>query len=287
LSRVNMTLSRVKMREKTIASSFLLMLFQCATFVPTVFTEAAATRAGTTFKIRNNNIGKAVRLWMADQRTARRVYGPIQNWDTSGVTQMDSLFLGVESFHDDISRWDVSHVTSMQWIFYKSVDFRGDISTWDVSQVSDLTMAFAYARNFRSDVSKWDTSQVKSLWYAFAYSSNVHAIMSHWNTGSVTSMEGTFQHSSDLEVGDSLYWDTTHVVDMTNTFSNASWFDHVVCWNLTSVSMESLEQVYCDSKGIGGFDCNCVPPDLRGTINNECFFPSPGCVKETLTTSTM
>jgi len=217
---------------------------------------------------------------MSDQRTARRVYGPIQNWDTSRVTQMDSLFLGAESFTEDISRWDVSNVKSMQWVFYNSADFGADISLWDVSQVADMTMAFAYAKNFRGDVSMWDTSRVKSLWYAFAYSNDVHANISKWNTGSVTSMQGTFQHSSGLEAGDSLNWDTTLVEDMSHALSNASWFDHVVCWNFTSVSLETLQQIHCDNKGKGGFDCECVPPDLRGSINSDCFFPSPACVRE-------
>ena len=277
-----MTLIRVKMRGRTFAS-LLLVLCQCATFAPTLFIEAATTRAGSTFKIRNNNIRKAVRLWMSDPRTARRVYGPIQNWDTSQVTAMDSLSLGAESFSEDISRWDVSNVKSMQWIFYNSADFIADVSGWDVSQVSDMTMAFAYATNFRGDVSNWDTSRVKSLWYTFAYSSGIEADISKWNTASVTSMQGTFQHSSALEAGDTLNWDTTHVEDMTHVLSNATWFDHIVCWNLTSVSLESLQQAYCDSKGKGGFDCNCIPPDLRGSINSECFFPSPACVREAAT----
>ena len=274
-----MTLPKVKMRGRYLASSVLLVLCQCATFVPTLFVEAATTRAGSTFKIRNNNIRKAVRLWMSDQRTARRVYGAIQNWDTSRVTQMDSLFLGAEGFSEDISRWDVSNVKSMQWIFYNSADFKGDVSGWDVSQVTDMTMAFAYSKNFQGDVSRWDTSRVKSLWYTFAYSHDVVANISNWNTGSVTSMQGTFQHSSGMITGGTLRWDTTNVEDMTHVLSNASWFNHVVCWNLTKVSLESLQEAYCEG-GAGGFDCNCVPPDLRGSINSECFFPSPACVRE-------
>ena len=275
-----MTLPKVKMRGRCLASSVLLVLCQCATFVPTLFVESATTRAGSTFKIRNNNIRKAVRLWISDQRTARRVYGAIQNWDTSQVTQMDSLFLGADGFSEDLSRWDVSNVKSMQWIFYNSANFKGDVSGWDVSEVTDMTMAFAYSKNFQGDVSRWDTSRVKSLWYTFAYSHDVSANISHWNTGSVTSMQGTFQHSSGMNTGGTLRWDTTHVEDMSNVFSNATWFDHLLCWNLTSVSITTLQEAYCESGGTGGFDCNCVPPDLRGTINSECFFPSPACVRD-------
>jgi surface protein len=275
-----MTLMRVKMRQSV--TTFVFFLCSSASIIPR-FIEAAATRAGSsalTFKIRNNNIRKAVRLWMSDRTTARRVYGPIESWDTSSVTSMDSLFLGAEDFSEDISAWDVSNVRSMQWIFYNSHNFTADVSGWDVSKVADMTMAFAYSKHFKADVSSWDTSSVTSLWYTFAYSSSVNANISSWNTASVTSMAGTFQHSAELQPGDTLRWDTTNVEDMTHVLSNATWFKHVVCWNLTKVSAESLEQAYCDAKGGGGFDCNCVPPNLRGSINSECFFPSPACARE-------
>lgn len=275
-----MTLLRVKMRGTV---STLLSLCITASIIPS-FIDAATTRAassGQTFKIRNNNIRKAVRLWMSDRTTARRVYGPIQSWDTSSVTAMDSLFLGSENFDEDISAWDVSNVRSMQWIFYNSANFTADVSGWDVSRVADMTMSFAYAKNFKADVSKWNTGSVKSLWYTFAYSASVQAEIAHWNTASVTSMQGTFQHSSQLEPGDTLRWDTNNVEDMTHVLSNATWFNQVFCWNLTKVSAESLQQAYCENKGSGGFDCNCIPPSLRGSINSDCFFPSPACVKDT------
>ena len=144
-----------------------------------------------------------------------------------------------------------------------------------------MTMAFAYAKNFRGDLSHWDTSSVTSLWYTFAYSMDLKADVSNWNTAGVTSMQGTFQHSFGLGLANTLHWDTTNVVDMTHVFSNVSWFDQVLCWNLTSVSADSLNEAYCDSKGGGGFDCKCIPPQLRGSVNSDCFFPSPSCVRDT------
>jgi surface protein len=277
-----MSLIRVKTRGATIV----LFLWIWSTIVPP-FIDAATTRAASStkkFKIKDSNIRKAVRLWMTDRTTARRVYGPIESWDTRMVTTMDSVFLGSENFSEDISAWDTSYVKSMQWIFYNSANFSADISSWDVSRVTDMTMAFAYAKSFQGDVSKWDTGSVKTLWYTFAYSMGLKADVSSWNTASVTSMQGTFQHSTGLELEKTLHWDTTNVEDMTHVFSNVSRFDQILCWNLTSVSADSLQQAYCDSKGGGGFDCRCVSPDLRGSINSDCFFPSPACVRETAVT---
>ena len=40
-------------------------------------------------------------------------YGPIAEWDTSGVTTMESLFIQKENFNADISKWNVSQVLYM------------------------------------------------------------------------------------------------------------------------------------------------------------------------------
>ena len=40
-------------------------------------------------------------------------YGPIANWDTSGVTNMNYLFAYKTTFNANISEWDVSKVSSM------------------------------------------------------------------------------------------------------------------------------------------------------------------------------
>ena len=47
------------------------------------------------------------------EEESRLRYGPIEYWDTSKVTEMDSLFEGDKEFNEDISLWDVSNVTTM------------------------------------------------------------------------------------------------------------------------------------------------------------------------------
>jgi len=44
------------------------------------------------------------------------IYGPINTWNTSLVTDMNALFwdyIGFEGFNSDISNWDVSSVTNI------------------------------------------------------------------------------------------------------------------------------------------------------------------------------
>jgi surface protein len=69
-------------------------------------------------------IREAVTAWLEDEANATAIYGPINGWDTSLVTDMTSLFndyydyyFGEISFNDDLSSWDVSSVTNMSFMF--------------------------------------------------------------------------------------------------------------------------------------------------------------------------
>jgi surface protein len=42
-----------------------------------------------------------------------KTYGPIDSWDVSDVTNMESLFQSKYLFNADISKWNVSRVTTM------------------------------------------------------------------------------------------------------------------------------------------------------------------------------
>ena len=55
-------------------------------------------------------------------------YGPTMNdWNTSSVTDMSSLFFTRNTFNEDISNWDTSSVTTMEGMFYGAFVFNQDI----------------------------------------------------------------------------------------------------------------------------------------------------------------
>ena len=70
----------------------------------------------------------AVDLWVSDEETALGIYGEINTWDTSLITDMSYLFSSKETFNGDISTWDVSSVTDMRWMFTNSGMVEGDPS---------------------------------------------------------------------------------------------------------------------------------------------------------------
>ncbi len=71
--------------------------------------------------LNNEEIRKAVKLWVKDPITATLTYGHISDWDTSSITTMKALFSGQFDFNNDISRWDVSNVIDMSYMFQSTI----------------------------------------------------------------------------------------------------------------------------------------------------------------------
>ena len=94
--------------------------------------EAAKT------KFTNETLRAAVQLWCSDRAAAIAQHGPIGEWDTSGVTDMGSLFKDKKGFNDDISGWDVSNVKIMSGMFSGAAAFNQPLDKWVVSSVENM-----------------------------------------------------------------------------------------------------------------------------------------------------
>jgi len=110
-------------------------------------------------KLNNDTIRHAVKLYFENKEQCLKIYGPMEYWNTSKVTNMSCLFSfspvycqkinpqtrlrikntidNLKNFNKDISRWNVSNVTNMSWMFCYLQYFNCDISTWNVSNVKE------------------------------------------------------------------------------------------------------------------------------------------------------
>ena len=83
-------------------------------------------------------------------------------WDTSNVTNMESLFDSTYSFNQDIGDWDTSNVTNMKQMFLFTGFFNQDIGNWDTSNVTDMESMFLDAESFNQDLSRWNVKQINA-----------------------------------------------------------------------------------------------------------------------------
>lgn len=70
-----------------------------------------------------------------------KMYGPIEEWDVSAVTNMKDVFYGggvFGTFNADLSKWNTNAVTNMEGLFREAPAFTQDLSNWDVSAVTNM-----------------------------------------------------------------------------------------------------------------------------------------------------
>ena len=77
------------------------------------------------------------------------MYGRIEDWDVSRVTDMEQLFQNKTWFNADLSKWAVSRVTNMRRMFYGARSFDQQLCSeaWvkSVGNVEATKSIFAYS----------------------------------------------------------------------------------------------------------------------------------------------
>lgn len=101
----------------------------------------------------DSNFQSAVNQWFSNQSNATAIYGHIQDWNVSGVTDMSNAFKNRSSFNEDIGVWDTAGVTQMNSMFKGASAFNQNLSSWNVSGVTNMTDMFKNT-NSLSDANK-------------------------------------------------------------------------------------------------------------------------------------
>jgi len=114
-----------------------------------------------TFKTKSELV-IAVNMWDNDKENAISIYGEINMWDVSLITDMTGLFAQLD-FNDDISNWDVSNVTNMGFMFDNATAFNQDIGSWDTSSVTNMDYMFIDATAFNQNIRRWSVSDTTLL----------------------------------------------------------------------------------------------------------------------------
>ena len=120
------------------------------------------------YKFKDNlEFREAINLWFDNNEEALKLYGPMDFWDTSNITDMNWLFYNRKTFNHNINSWDTSNVTNMRYMFYGAEEFNQNIAGWDTSNVTNMSNMFYGAEEFNQNIAGWDTSNVTNMSYMF------------------------------------------------------------------------------------------------------------------------
>tara|TARA_B100000767_G_scaffold252358_1_gene256064 strand:- start:706 stop:2712 length:2007 start_codon:yes stop_codon:yes gene_type:complete len=237
----------------------------------------------------DTNFKQAFKEYLADPGAADATYGPIEEWDTSLVTNMSTLFAddatphpGAETFNANIGKWNTSAVTDMRWMFLDATAFNRPIGNWNTSAVTDMRHMFQNATAFNQPIAKWDTGAVTFMRSMFSNATAFNQPIEDWNTANVTNMEFMFRSASSFNqpIGK---WNTANVTDMGHMFYHATAFNQPIGkWDTGKVQyMEAMFQRAkamsdCSKASIGhSFGFNPLGHKQVWSRLKECSPPDP------------
>ena len=84
---------------------------------------------------------KELRGWLKKYCEGVKNHGEPNTWDVTLVTDMDELFEGMDEFNAPIDQWNTSQVTNMSYMFLDASSFNQPIP-WDTSKVYDMEDMF-------------------------------------------------------------------------------------------------------------------------------------------------
>jgi surface protein len=145
------------------------------------------------------------------------------NWDTSNITNMNSMFENT-SFNKDISSWDTSNVIDMNSMFASTL-FNKDISSWNTSNVRDMSYMFYKNKVFNQPLNAWDVSNITSFYSMFEKAKSFNQPLDKWETTSATDFANMFNNAISFQQDISL-WNIENLTDADDMFNGVTLSTH-------------------------------------------------------------
>lgn len=197
------------------------------------------------------------------------------DWDVSGIQNMNGMFYRADKFNQDISSWNVSNVADMSYTFYFARLFNADLSNWDVSKVTDMSYMFENATAFNSDLSDWNVENVTDMSGMFLKASSFNSDLSGWNVSKVIGIGGMFYFASVFN-SDLSNWNVSNVIYMASVFESASSFNSDLSgWNVSGVTSMShmFNNASSFNSDLSGWDVSNVT-DMSYMFERAALFDS-------------
>ena len=89
----------------------------------------------------------------------------ITGWDTTNVTQMNSMFTNTAKFNQNITGWNTANVTDMGNILNNAREFNQNLGRWSIPKVQNMASALSHSglspANFHSSLYNWSKQPVQ------------------------------------------------------------------------------------------------------------------------------
>ncbi|ADK31878.1 BspA family leucine-rich repeat surface protein [Brachyspira pilosicoli] len=172
------------------------------------------------------------------QKSERKDFEGIEEWDTFNVTNMKGMFSFAKAFNQNINNWNVSKVEDMSYMFKACDSFNQPINDWDVSNVKTMEAMFHSALFFNQPLDKWNTSKVENMYEMFCRCKKFNQPLNSWNVSNVKTMESMF-YSADSFNQPLDKWNTKKLSKMYSMFKytdSYDSYDSLANWDLSKVS---------------------------------------------------
>jgi surface protein len=248
-------------------------------------------------QLNNENLREAVQSWIVNRQEALRIYGEINTWDVSQVTNMKGLFANKVKFNSNIGNWNTSNVTNMVRMFYNARSFNQDIGNWNTSRVTDMQAMFSSAILFNNNNqplitrgAAWDTSGVTTMTEMFAGARSFNQPVSNWDVSNVQWMYGMFSGARSFNQ-DISYWDVSNVRGMSVMFYQATSFNqHKIgiwiirddCGMIEMFQRSGITRDTFEGRVYGQRIANYFDPPLPNPRTNEEILAIPGRIQDKL-----
>ncbi|OCA70330.1 hypothetical protein BBH99_14480 [Chryseobacterium contaminans] len=156
------------------------------------------------------------------------------NWNTSNITNMNSMFSKAKLFNQPIGTWNTAKVTDFRDMFSYASSFNQNISAWNTSSGTNFISMFQDAIAFNQPLNSWNTSNATNFRYMFSNAKSFNQPLNNWNTSKVVSFDQMFTNASSFNqpIGN---WDVSKISGAYGfmMFNGASLFDQdISTWNI-------------------------------------------------------
>ena len=198
----------------------------------------------------------------------------LEKFDTSNVTNMAGMF-SHNSRSVDLSSFNTSKVTDMSSMFssYSAKDIKG-LENLDTSNVTDMSDMFNGCALPIIDVSNFDTSKVTNMYSMFS-SGNIVSIkgLENLDTSNVTDMSYMFFLSSNLQNINLSNLDTSSVTDMDYMFYKCRALKTIDVSNFNTSNVLYMYNTFAGCSNLESIDISNF--DISKVTTTSCMFS--GC----------